>query len=77
MQVDQKLELPFMVCPDELKKHAIVVTGVGLTITDSAHELYAPYLGKSGRLLADAGFTFYFEKGTAQSLIDAGVATRV
>ena len=74
--LDEKLALPFMVDPDQLKENCLVVTGVPLIITDGDHELYKPYFGAAGKVMADAGFTFWFPKGVARRLLDAKVARK-
>ena len=68
------LRLPFMVDPDQLKKHTYVQDHVWVIITDPSHDLYKPYLGKSGKLLAGARFRFCFEKDIANHLIQNNVA---
>lgn len=72
-----KLKLNFMVDPKYLAKECRVPNKVKILITHPHDEALKPYLGESGRKMAEAGAPFYFERKIAKILVNWGVAIRL
>ena len=72
-----KVELKFMVAPEDLREMAHVPYPVRLKIVDAESPLLKGLLGDSGRKLAKAGAMFYFEFDLAERLIEEGVARAI
>jgi hypothetical protein len=71
-----KVELRFMVVPDELQKLAYVPNAIRLRIVDPDGMFAMGLLGDSGRRLAQAGAMWYFEEDLASELIENGIAEK-
>ncbi len=72
-----KVELQFMVVPEELAKLAYVPNAVKVRIVDPEAIFLTGLLGESGRKLVAAGILFYFERSLAEKLIGRGIAEAV
>jgi hypothetical protein len=73
----EKVELQFMVVPEELAKLAYVPDPVKVKIVDPEGIFLTGLLGESGRKLVKAGILFYFERPLAMTLIERGIAEEV
>lgn len=74
---ETKLELNFMVEPQELKEKAYVRDGIRVKIVDILGMKEQKLLGESGLRMAERGFTFIFQGDIAQKLLEKGIATKV
>ena len=72
---ENKIQLDFMVVPEELKKRAYVPNAVMVRIIDPDAIFLTGFLGESGRKLVKAGLLFYFTKPLAEKLINMGIAS--
>ncbi len=72
-----KIELKFMVVPEQLASLAYVPSAKRVKIIDPEAIFLMGILGESGRKLVEAGIEFYFEGGLAQKLIDKQIAVEV
>ena len=72
-----KVELRYMVVPEELKKNAYVKDAVKVRISSIGSLVEMGYLGESGRKLAEAGLSFYFNGKDAEELIEMGLVERI
>ena len=72
-----KVELRYMVVPEELRKNAYVVDAVKVRILATGTLVDMGFLGESGKKLADAGLSFYFNGKDAQELIEMGLVERI
>lgn len=73
----KKLKLTFMVVPEDLATKAYVSKKVKLKIVDLEKMFSLGILGDSGREMARAGFSWWFEGALAKKLIEDGIAERV
>jgi hypothetical protein len=73
----QKVELKFMVVPEELSKYAYVKNPVKVKIIDPEKIFLLGVLGESGRSLVEAGISFYFEDKQANWMIENKIAEKV
>jgi hypothetical protein len=69
-----KLELNFMVDPNELANKAYVKDGIRIKIIDIDKMREQNILGESGLRLAQRGFVFIFTKESAKFLIEKKIA---
>lgn len=72
----EKVELQFMVVPDQLAKLAIVPDPVRIKVIDPEAIFLTGLLGESGRKLVAAGVEFYFTRKLANKLIEKKIAIR-
>lgn len=72
-----KVNLNFMVVPEDLKTMARVKDKVAIRILNSDSIHLKGFLGESGKALAKAGARFYFTKDIALFLIKRKVAVKV
>ncbi len=72
-----KVQLEFMVVPEELAALAYVPNPVKIRIVNPRLIFLRGILGESGRKLVEAGISFYFEEELAEELIAAGIAEEV
>lgn len=72
-----KIELKFMVVPEELASKAYVPNAIRVRIIDLEAIFLTGILGESGRKLVEAGVDFYFGGELAKKLIDKGIAEKV
>jgi len=72
-----KVELRYMVVPEELKENAYVEDAVKVRISSVGTLVDMGYLGESGRKLAEAGLPFYFNGKDAEELIEMGLVERI
>ena len=75
--LQDKVELQFMVVPEELARLAYVPDPVLLQIVDPEAIFLTGILGESGRKLVQAGILFYFTRALAEKLIARGIAAEV
>lgn len=73
----ERVELQFMVVPEELARLAYVPDPVKVKIVDPEAIFLTGILGDSGRKLVQAGILFYFERLLAEKLIKRGIAEEV
>lgn len=72
-----KVELRYMVVPEELRDNAFVPDAVKVRILESGTLADMGILGQSGKRLADAGLSFYFESTEAKRLINEGLVEEI
>jgi hypothetical protein len=72
-----KVELKFMVVPEQLQSLAYVPNAVKIKIIDPEAIFLMGILGESGRKLVEAGIEFYFEGSLAKKLIEKQIAIEV
>lgn len=72
-----KVELDFMVVPEQLTALACVPDPVRIRVTDPEAIFLTGILGESGRKLMLAGVEFYFTRARAEKLIAAGIAVEI
>lgn len=72
-----KIELKFMVVPEQLASLAYVPNAKRIKIIDPEAIFLMGILGESGRKLVEAGIEFYFEGDLAQKLIDKQIAIEI
>jgi len=72
----KKIKLKFMVVPSFLKEHCEVPFKMKVKILDPHHEYLKRYLGQSGKTMAAAGASFYFEDSIALYMIANGIAIK-
>ena len=73
----KKVELQFMVVPEELARLAYVPDPVRLRVVDPEAIFLTGILGDSGRKLVQGGILFYFTRSLAEKLIGRGIAVEV
>ena len=72
--MSKKVELQFMVVPEQLSELAYVPDAIRCRVIDPEAIFLTGLLGESGRKLVLAGIEFYFAKPLAEKLIRAGIA---
>jgi hypothetical protein len=75
--VSDKVELDFMVVPEELAKLAYVPDPVRVKVVDPDAIFLTGILGESGRKLVAGGVEFYFTRKLAEKLIARGIAVEM
>lgn len=64
-----KVELDFMVVPEQLRECATVPDAVHIRVIDQIRMSALGILGESGKRLAASGVEFYFTRALAEKLI--------
>ena len=72
-----KVELRYMVVPEELRDKAFVPDAVKVKILESGTLADMGILGETGKKLADAGLPFYFTEKDTQELVEMKLMERI
>lgn len=72
-----KIELEFMVVPEQLASLAYVSDPVRCKVVDADGIFLTGILGESGRKLVKGGIEFYFTRSLAEKLINKGIAVEI
>jgi hypothetical protein len=73
----EKVELDFMVVPEQLQEYAYVPKPIKCKIIDPEAIFLTGLLGDSGRKLVKRGIHFYFTEPLAFKLIEKKIAEKV
>ena len=72
-----KVELRYMVVPEELRDNAYVPNAVKVNILEAGTLAEMGYLGESGRKLAEGGLPFYFNGKDVEALVEMNLVERI